>query len=83
LSDFTLVVGTPDFQAATMSSRHAADHASERPITLHQVMQEVIAEGLEKHYKVQETYPHSLFVLLMQINDKKVTRRRPRPRIAA
>jgi len=51
-----------------MSIPPAAESDTEYPVTLHRVMQTVVAQGLHKHYKVQRDLPHDLFVLLMQMN---------------
>jgi hypothetical protein len=64
-----------------MAVRATTDHASEGPASLHKTMQAAIVRELHGHYSVQKHIPHSLFVLLMQMNDKapfaKPTRRSP------
>jgi hypothetical protein len=53
---------------------------SDAPATLHGVIQAAIARDLRAHYQVPQTVPHSLLVLLMQLNEdksRKPSSRRP------
>lgn len=42
----------------------------DRPVTLHQVLRENIAKGLHMRYEPMKEMPHSILVLLMQMNDE-------------
>jgi hypothetical protein len=56
-----------------MSNRQRKTVNSEKPATLHGVMQAAIAEGLRECYKPPETMSHGLLVLLMQLNEQAKT----------
>lgn len=46
-----------------------ADAQADGPVTLHQVMQQMIADGLKERYEPPAKLSHELFVLMMQINE--------------
>ena len=52
-----------------MSRPLAADAQSDPPVTLHRVMQDMIADGLKARYEPPTKLSHELFVLMMQINE--------------
>jgi hypothetical protein len=53
----------------TMSPIPATDTQTDRPVTLHRVMQQMIAQGLKTRYEPPAKLSHALFVLLMRLND--------------
>jgi hypothetical protein len=48
---------------------HAVKIQSDDPVTLHQVMQRMIGEGLRERYEPPQKLSHELFVLMMQMNE--------------
>jgi hypothetical protein len=40
------------------------------PVTLHRVMQTMIADGLRRYYQPPQKLSHELFVLLLQLKDR-------------
>lgn len=53
---------------AQSSDRERAPH---EPATLSSVMREAIGAGLQKLYEPENEVPHSMLVLLMQINEDR------------
>lgn len=49
----------------------AADHVQNGPVTLHRVVQTMLAEGLRTHYQPPQRLSHELFVLLLQIKEQE------------
>jgi hypothetical protein len=49
----------------------SADERTDQPVTLHRIMQTMIAEGLKARYEAPQKLSHELFVLLMQINEQE------------
>jgi hypothetical protein len=49
----------------------AAADESNTAITLHGVMQTMIAEGLRSHYQPAQKLSHELFVLLLQLKEQE------------
>jgi hypothetical protein len=47
------------------------DHDTDKPITLHRIMQEMIGEGLRERYKPPQKLSHELLVLLMQLKEQE------------
>jgi hypothetical protein len=58
----------------------AAAPDSDSPVTLHRIMQTMIAEGLSARYQPPQKLSHELFVLLMQLQENE---RRGKARKAA
>ncbi len=51
------------------------------PVTLHRVMQTMIADGLRRYYQPPQKLSHELFVLLLQLRDRdRRDTARPTPR---
>jgi len=73
---------------ANAGQRMMTDHRlidrqeTDKPVTLHRIMQTMIGQGLREHYQAPQKLSHELFVLLMQLNEQerksKSTARRPR-----
>jgi hypothetical protein len=51
-----------------------ASYEDDDPVTLHRVMQTMIAEGLKVRYQPPQKLSHELFVLLLQLKEQE---RRP------
>jgi hypothetical protein len=51
-----------------------ASYDDNDPVTLHRVMQTMIAEGLKARYQPPQKLSHELFVLLLQLKEQE---RRP------
>lgn len=49
----------------------AADHEQNDPVTLHRVIQNMIADGLKTHYQPPQRLSHELFVLLLQMKEQE------------
>jgi hypothetical protein len=54
-----------------MSGRPVHEENADEPVTLHRVMQQAIAAGLKSECEVPQIVPHSLLVLLMQMNAQR------------
>jgi hypothetical protein len=55
----------------SVANPRSADERTDQPVTLHRIMQTVIAEGLKARYEAPQKLSHELFVLLMQINEQE------------
>ncbi len=49
-----------------MSGQLPSSDPSDAPVTLHRIMQTMIAEGLKARYEAPKKLSHELFVLMMQ-----------------
>jgi hypothetical protein len=49
----------------------SGDKALVPPVTLHAVLSNAVGENLRYCYRVDEEIPHSLLVILMQMNEEK------------
>lgn len=50
----------------------AAESTTARsPVTLHGVLRDAVGQGLHACYRVDEEIPHSLLVVLMQMNEEQ------------
>ena len=54
-----------------MSGRPVHEENADEPVTLHRVMQQAIVAGLKSECEVPLIVPHSLLVLLMQMNAQR------------
>jgi hypothetical protein len=54
-----------------MSDRRPEESRSDGPATLYATIQQMIGEGLRARYEVPQVMPHTLLVLLMQMNENQ------------
>lgn len=52
-----------------MADGNATDQEANAPVTLHRIMQTMVAEGLRERYQTPQKLSHQLFVVMMQLNE--------------
>lgn len=60
-----------DQNGVGMAQSSDRERAPNEPATLYSVMREAIGAGLQKLYEPENEVPHSMLVLLMQINEDR------------